>query len=386
MNNNIKVGNSLYIRDLNQASIFRLINKYGPISRKDLANNTDYSTATVTNHVNRLLTSGYVIETEKGDSTGGRKPVYLDVSPNKAYIIVISIEVKRIEVILFNLKLSIEYRVSFSINGKPIDIIKNVLNEIEFILKDRNIKEESIIGIGVSVPGLIDREHNSLVFAPNLGWANVPIADLIKERFALPVVVENEANGAALGEIEFGNSEIDNMVYVSINEGIGCGIIFNGKLYKGSSGNAGEFGHIIIDRSGPNCHCGNKGCWEAMASENFIVNAVNEKLNENLNIEDIYELAKQDNQVVINILKTAGINIGIGLRNIINSLNPEYLILGGNNISKIKEYIYDDLVNIVEEEALPVSLEKTNIKFSKLDGSAVVYGIAYLVYNRFFEL
>ncbi|MFW6035497.1 MAG: ROK family transcriptional regulator [Halothermotrichaceae bacterium] len=385
-NNDIKVGNSFYIRDLNQFSIFKLIHKYGPISRKQLANNTDYSSATVTNHVKSLLESGYIIETEKGDSTGGRKPVYLTINPDKAYIFVISIEVKQIEVVMFNLKLLIETRTSFPIVGKPVEMINRAINEIENMISEYDIPQEIIIGIGVSVPGQIDRHKKSLVFAPNLGWSNIPVADIINEKVDIEVIIENEANGAVIGEKEYGYPEANSMVYVSINEGIGCGMIFNGNLYTGSSGNAGEFGHIIIDSSGPLCHCGNKGCWETLASENYIIDKVNNILKINVDMDEIYNILVKGNDDIKNVLKETGENIGTGLVNIINSLSPQYLILGGKNITKIKEYIYDEIIRIVEEEALSVSLDKTTVKFSKLNGSAVINGMAYLVYDKHFSL
>jgi len=119
------------------------------------------------------------------------------------------------------------------------------------------------------VPGLIDKVKGILEFAPNLGWKNVYISKIFKDKYNLPVILNNEAKAAAIGERESIYPNINNMVFVSINEGIGCGIFFNGGLYRGASGNAGEFGHIIIDTNGPLCTCGNKGCWETFSFRKF---------------------------------------------------------------------------------------------------------------------
>ncbi|AZO93827.1 ROK family protein [Iocasia frigidifontis] len=382
----IKVGNSLFIRDLNQLGIFKSIHKYGPISRKELADNTGYSAATVTNHVKTLLKNGYVIETEKGDSTGGRKPVYLTVNPHKAYIFAVSIEVKEVKLIMFNLKFSIETKLTFPIVDKnPTGVVQRLLQEIDMMLMDKGISLENVMGIGISVPGLIDRGKQALDFAPNLGWRKIAIAEMLREKYDLPIVIENEANAAVIGEREFVYPDINNIVYVSINEGIGCGIIFDGKLYRGASGNAGEFGHIIINSSGPYCHCGNKGCWETLASENYIVKTVNKKLDTKMTKEEIYQQGKKGNKQIIDILHETGENIGIGLVNIINSLSPAYLILGGH-ISSVKDIIYDQMINVLKDETLAISFEKTTIKFTKLKDLAVVYGMAQLVYNKSLNL
>ncbi len=176
---------------------------------------------------------------------------------------------------------------------------------------------------------------------------------------------------------------MDNMVFVSINEGIGCGVILNGELYRGASGNAGEFGHIIIDTNGPACHCGNKGCWETLASESYIVNRYLKLSNSNkeLTKKEIYQIGKNGDKKIIEIFNEAGRNIGIGLVNIINGLSPELLVIGGG-IVEIKDYIYDEIVKKLEESALSISYRSVKIKFSKLGSLAAVYGMADLIINE----
>jgi predicted NBD/HSP70 family sugar kinase len=176
---------------------------------------------------------------------------------------------------------------------------------------------------------------------------------------------------------------MDNMVFVSINEGIGCGIFLNGELYRGASGNAGEFGHIIIDTNGPICHCGNIGCWETLASENYIVNRYLKLPNSNkeLNKKEVYQLGKNGDKKIIEIFNEAGRNIGIGLVNIINGLSPELLIIGGD-VVEIKDYIYGEIVKILKESALSISYRSVEIKFSKLGSLAAVYGMADLIINE----
>ena len=379
------LGNSIAVRRWNLSNIFKLIRKRGPISRIELTKISGCSAGTASNHVRTLIEKGFVIETKKGISSGGRKPIQLMVNPNKAYIFSIEIEVNKIKMVLFDLELKVVTKNIIPITYKN-DYRKNleeVFFKIDKMMEEKNLELDNLLGIGVAVPGLIDKVKGILEFAPNLGWKDVHISEIFKDKYGLPVILNNEAKAADIGERESIYPNINNMVFVSINEGIGCGIFFNGGLYRGASGNAGEFGHIIIDTNGPLCTCGNKGCWETLASENFIVNSYLKLPNSNkeLTKEEIYQLGKNGDKKIIEIFKEAGRNIGIGLVNIINGLSPELLVIGGG-IVEIKEYIYEEIVKKLEESALSVSYRNVEIKFSELGSLAAVYGMADLIINE----
>ncbi|MFW6312125.1 MAG: ROK family protein [Nanoarchaeota archaeon] len=215
----------------------------------------------------------------------------------------------------------------------------NLVNEI---LKIGKISSNKVIGMGVPLPGLIDREEQVLVLALNLGWKNVEVSKLLSNEFEFPVIIENEANVAAMGEISFSEINTDNLAYVLINEGIGCGIIIDNKIYSGSIGNAGEFGHIALRNNNKKCRCGNLGCWETVASENFIKERCNSLNKDDYNINKIYAQALKGDSKIISILKETGSNIGLGIVNIINSLSSNNIIIGGN-IVKVKDYLIDEI-------------------------------------------
>jgi len=379
------LGNSIAVRRWNLSSIFKLIRKRGPISRIELTKISGCSAGTASNHVRTLIEKGFVIETQKGISSGGRKPMQLMVNPNKAYIFSIEIEVNKIKMVLFDLELKVVTKNIIPITYKNDyrKTLEEVFFKIDKMMEEKNLELDNLLGIGVAVPGLIDKVKGILEFAPNLGWENVPILNIFKDKYGIPIVLNNEAKAAAIGERESIYPNINNMVFVSINEGIGCGIFFNGGLYRGASGNAGEFGHIIIDTNGPLCTCGNKGCWETLASENFIVNSYLKLPNSNkeLTKEEIYQLGKNGDKKIIEIFKEAGKNIGIGLVNIVNGLSPELLVIGGG-IVEIKEYIYEEIVKKLEESALSISYRNVKIKFSELGSLAAVYGLADLIIEK----
>ena len=381
------LGNSITIKKWNLSSIFKTIQTKGPISRVELAKITGYSPGTVSNHVRTLIEKGYVIETNKGISSGGRKPVQLIINSNKAYILSIEIEVNQIKTVLFNLDMKMISKSTIPIESKDnyLVTLTKLFSEIDRMIGKHHISFDDLLGIGVAVPGLIDKGKGMLEFAPNLGWKAVPIVRVFKDRYSLPIILNNEAKAAAIGERASFYPDINNMVFVSINEGIGCGIFLNGKLYRGASGNAGEFGHITIDTNGPLCHCGNRGCWETFASETYIVNSYLKLPGSNSQLtktkREIYQHGKNGDLKIRAIFAETGKNIGIGLVNIINGLSPELLVIGGG-IVEIKDFIYDEIIKKLKENALTINYKKTTIRFSKLGSLAAVYGMAELIINE----
>jgi predicted NBD/HSP70 family sugar kinase/biotin operon repressor len=381
------LGNSITIKKWNLSSIFKTIQTKGPISRVELAKITGYSPGTVSNHVRTLIEKGYVIETNKGVSSGGRKPVQLIINSNKAYILSIEIEVNQIKTVLFNLDMKMISKSTIPIESKDnyLVTLTKLFSEIDRMIGKHHISFDDLLGIGVAVPGLIDKGKGMLEFAPNLGWKAVPIVRVFKDRYSLPIILNNEAKAAAIGERASFYPDINNMVFVSINEGIGCGIFLNGKLYRGASGNAGEFGHITIDTNGPLCHCGNRGCWETFASETYIVNSYLKLSGRNSQLtktkREIYQHGKNGDLKIRAIFAETGKNIGIGLVNIINGLSPELLVIGGG-IVEIKDFIYDEIIKKLKENALTINYKKTTIRFSKLGSLAAVYGMAELIINE----
>jgi len=381
----VMLGNSIVVRKWNLSSIFKAIRKQGPISRIELTEITKCSAGTISNHVRTLIEKGFVIESKKGISSGGRKPVQLMINPHKAYIFSIEIEVNQIKIVVFDLEIKVITKGIIPITHKDDyqKTLEQVFFEMDKMIEEKDLKLDNLLGIGVAVPGLIDKVKGILEFAPNLGWKNVYILKIFKDKYGLPIILDNEAKAAAIGERAFIYPKMDNMVFVSINEGIGCGVILNGELYRGASGNAGEFGHIIIDTNGPACHCGNKGCWETLASESYIVNRYLKLSNSNkeLTKKEIYQIGKNGDKKIIEIFNEAGRNIGIGLVNIINGLSPELLVIGGG-IVEIKDYIYEEIIKKLEEGALDISYRNVEIKFSKLNSLAAVYGMADLIINE----
>ena len=201
----VTLGNSIAVRRWNLSSIFKLIRKRGPISRIELTKISGCSAGTVSNHVRTLIKKGFVIETKKGISSGGRKPIQLMINPNKAYIFSIEIEVNQIKIVMFDLEIKVIIKNIIPIIYK--DDYKKTLEQVFFemdkMIEEKNLKSDNLLGIGVAVPGLIDKANGVLEFAPNLGWKNVPISKIFKDKYGLSIILNNEAKAAAIGEREY---------------------------------------------------------------------------------------------------------------------------------------------------------------------------------------
>ena len=380
--------NSLYgtskdIGENNIYAIFKLIYKNQPITRKELANTSSYSAATISNHVNHLIEMGFVTESKKGSSTGGRKPVNLEIISEKGYMLTINIEVDQVNIKLLNIKYEIVEEIIIEElykNDVSRSLIK-IFQEIKRILNHNPRFKDKLLGTGISVPGLINKESGKLVFAPNLTWENVPILDEFKAEFPdTPLFLENEAKASAIAEKTFAYPEIENMVFISVNQGIGCGIIFNGKLIRGATGNCGEYGHLKVTENGRRCHCGRQGCWETEASELFIYNKFNQEVREEKKYsqEEIYNLIAENHPLAVKISNLAADGLGKGVANVINSLNPELIVIGGG-IIRIKEHISERFKQVVSRQALDLLWNSTEIAFSDLGKESANLGMAWIV-------
>jgi glucokinase-like ROK family protein len=253
-----------------------------------------------------------------------------------------------------------------------------------------------LLGMAIGIPGLIDQETGTVLFAPNLGWQNIPVRDMLRAEFDIPLFVDNEANLAALGEYYFGAAAgYDEVLYISDGVGLGGGIVRNGRLFKGATGFAGEFGHMTMNPNGLECRCGNRGCWETQVSQRALFRLIREAINtgrptiipklvngdlDRLSIAAVVQAAQDDDGVALEALATVGRHLGIGIANLVNALNPKLVVFGG-----ILSPAWDHLAPAIQEEMHRRAL-RWNYSASKLVlarhgfDACVMGGIAMLYY------
>ncbi|MEH7489229.1 transcriptional repressor XylR, partial [Priestia megaterium] len=323
----MQIADQALVKKMNQKLILDEILKNSPISRATLSEITGLNKSTVSSQVNTLLEKDFIFEIGAGQSRGGRRPVMLVFNKNAGYSIGIDIGVDYLNGILTDLEGNIILEKTSDLSSSSASEVKEILFAlIHGFVTHMPESPYGLVGIGICVPGLVDR-HQQIIFMPNLNWNIKDLQFLIESEFNVPVFVENEANAGAYGEKVFGMTKnYENIVYISINVGIGTGLVINNELYKGVQGFSGEMGHMTIDFNGPKCSCGNRGCWELYASEKALLASLS-KEEKNISRKEIVERANKNDVEMLNALQNFGFYIGIGLTNILNTFDVEAVIL-----------------------------------------------------------
>ncbi len=250
------------------------------------------------------------------------------------------------------------------------------------------------VGIGVGAPGPLDPWRGIIFFAPNMpGWKDVPLKQILEERFGLPTVVGNDANVAAVGERRFGAARgHDEVVYLTISTGVGSGVITGGKLLLGSRGIAGEAGHMTIDMHGPVCACGNRGCLEVYASGTAIARVAADRLrageksslaalNRPPTAAEVADAAEAGDALARSVLVNAATALGIGITSLVHLLNPSIVVLGGG-VSRSGPIWWDTVRRTVEETAMPVFRTDLRIVPSALGDDVGLLGAAAAAFQE----
>lgn len=387
-------GSFQWMKSMNKSIILNKIRKDGPISRAQIAKETELTPPTVGNIVKELIEEQLIIEGKQGTSQGGRKPTMLVVNTSGFYIIGVDVGPKEIDFIISDL------------SGKIVDHAKTEIiadiDEKQFItmLQDgiqsllEHFSELEVIGIGIAMHGVVDAEAGQSLFAPNLNLRNIPIKQLLEENFQVVVKVENDARSLALGEAWFGKHDaVKSMIAVNIGRGIGAGIIIDGKLYHGENGIAGEIGHMTLDIHGEKCECGSTGCLQTVASGPSLVNKAKQRLAQgeesildpsSLTGSTIHVAAINGDVLSSQLFIETGTYIGIALTNLIHMFNPSKIVISGG-VSKAGGFILDPIKETVSERAITEQAQQTQIVISELGEYGSALGAIALILQDLFE-
>jgi predicted NBD/HSP70 family sugar kinase len=373
--------NQQIVKKNNTLLVFQTITNEEPISRADIAQQTGLNKATVSSLVNELLSKDLVYESGPGESSGGRRPVLLHYNVNAGYSIGIDLGVNYILGVVTDLKGKILLEKTVKVNEHTfLDVIEQIKQVINSLIKDLPQTPYGIIGIGLGIPGIVDKQGEIRV-APNLGWKNCDIKTLLEKEFQVPVIIENEANAGAYGEKQFGvGQDYKNIVYVSAGIGIGVGLILNNELYQGLHGFSGEMGHMVINMNGVPCSCGSKGCWEAYASEHALL----KRAGSDSTLESLIDKAQNQDEKAIALFKETGQYIGYGINNIINTFNPEQIIIG-NRLAMAQTLIKQSMLDIIYSHSLSFQQQDLQISFSKHSTHSAALGVAAITTESFIQ-
>ena len=349
--NNIQVATSETARDINRRVVLNLIRTHQPISRADLARCSGLQRSTVSAITEQLIAERWVQEGAIGHLPRGRKPTFLHLNSDRAGVIGINLRPTRTDVALADLSGRFLAQQSIATSENPQEFIAELSNRVCALIKAN--PQLDYEGIGISVPGRVDAQKQRLIFAPNLNWGEVDLKTPLEKATGLSVEIENAATACALTELWFGKQTegARNFATVTVSEGIGVGLIVNGERVRGNSGLAGEFGHISLQADGPQCHCGNLGCWEVFASNNAAIAHYMQVATPGRNgkpasrvpvtaptIEDLLHLVRQGDGKALESLERMAKYLGQGLAMVIMSIAPDVILLVGE-VTSAWEYL-----------------------------------------------
>ncbi|MBW4037269.1 MAG: ROK family protein [Acidobacteria bacterium] len=315
---------------MNRDVVLELIRAHQPVSRADLARLSGLQRSTVSEIVEELIQEEWVREGMLAKRPRGRRPTMLGLNEDLV-ILAADIHPKQAIVAVVDLNGHFLSRDVVTIASDPKRAIENIVRSMQHMREKHAGK--SFEGVGITLPGRVDPETQRLIFAPNLKWVNFDIQGMVEKATGLKVELDNAANAWLLSEMWFGKMDgVRNVVLVTISEGVGAGVIANGQAVVGKNGMAGEFGHLVLDPSGPQCACGAKGCWETYASSSAAVKLYELKRGDGpaVSIADVHALAEEGDAHAVAAMKEQARNIGRGLRLITAALSPEVIFIAGD--------------------------------------------------------
>jgi len=360
-------GTLAWLRRRNRQRVMEILRMHGQISQADIARATGLSRTTVSTLVSELKEAGLVadIDTKSAHAHGGRPGVQL-VLRNPSHVVVgIDFGHSHVAIAVADLAHNVlaERWYDLHVNreaARALDVAADLFAEV---LSEVSAERTSVLGVGMGIPGPVDRAHGTAGSATILpGWVGLRIAAEMEQRLEIPVQIENDANLGALAELTWGaGRDCSNFAYIKAATGIGAGIVINGRLLRGATGTAGEIGHTTLDEAGPLCYCGNRGCLETVASGPAIVQLVGRVNGETLTLSRIVELASGGDLRCRRALADAGREIGVAVAGLCNLINPERVIVGGL-MSQSGEVLLAPLRESIRRHAVQAAAETVDVR------------------------
>jgi predicted NBD/HSP70 family sugar kinase len=377
-------GNVVGLKQMNKTAILRLLLRKSPLTKAEVASLAQLTFATVSNLITEMQSEGLVLEAGYAESNGGRKPVLYSVNPNAFSFIGIDLQVEKIVCVLTNFEGTLVHSdmMTYRVEEGPLNAVRSIRTLVQRVLETTNTPLDKVPAIGVSAPGPIDNATGVIISPPNMaGWRNVPLKDLLSTEFERPCYLEKDANAAALGESRFGaGKDVDDLVYIMVDVGIGGSIIVRNEIYRGFLNGAGEIGHTIMDVNGPACNCGSKGCLEAVASGLAIEREIRKELGAHATLFEL--LAKSTGQCpsLEQYLAQAGEYLGYAIANVCNTLNPPLVILGGGIVNASDVY-FSRAQQVARQRMLPDFAQRVQIVRARLGHLSAAIGAAAMAFR-----
>lgn len=372
----------------NARLVLKTIYEVGEVSRADLARMTGLTRATVSSIVAGYLEKGIVAETGHGPSLGGKPPILLRLVPGARQLICLDLGSEQFTGALVNLRGQFEKQISLPVNGRTAQPALDLVYElVEQLLGHVTAP---VLGLALGSPGLIDTAAGVVKQSVNLAWRDLPLRQLLADRCGCPVYLANDSHLAALAEYSYGRRATNSLVLIKLGQGIGAGLVLNGRLFPGDGFGAGEIGHVRVAENGETCSCGNVGCLETVASlpallrhaETAVANAPESLLaGESITWERLRQACQQGDTTARQVVTQAGECLGIAVANLVGILNVQRIALAGE-VTQLGNLFLNAVQSSMARRVLPTLATETAVQFATVEANLVLLGAAALILSQ----
>ena len=357
-----RAGSSRLLRDVNGSIVFNLIFTHGPISRAEVARKSNLTAAAITQIVGDFVAAGLVRERPAEIVGVGRRPTLLELNAGAGYVVGVyaKFDDAMLVIAICDLKcdvvLSAVLPHDFTARSEPHQVVQVIAEGIKDCLAQAKIAYRQVLGVGLGLPGIMDAARGVCLDSPMFGWHDVEVAPALEFKLRIPVRLDNDVNALTLAKQHFGDGRgVANFLLVGVGYGVGLGIVANGSIYRGASGGAGEFGHSRIDISdnAPRCHCGKRGCLEAVVANYALVRqaqAIDPDRFAGATLATLVTAAQAGDERIQTILAHPGTVLGIAVANMINIFDPALVLFSGEGL-EASEYVLGPMRAAIQAEA-----------------------------------
>jgi predicted NBD/HSP70 family sugar kinase len=376
----LRTGSLESLRERNRLRVIDALRTRGAISRADIARQTGLSRSTVSSLVGDLQATGLVVErvaesAAPASPQGGRPPVLVALDQSAGAVVGLDFGHDSLRVAIADLSYAIlaETYAELEVDTAAQDALDTGARLVSELIEEAGVERDRVLAAGMGLPGPIERE-SGLVHSPILpSWVGLNPANEMEERLELPVHLDNDANVGALGESTFGVGRGTHvMAYLRLSAGIGAGLVFNGRPFRGARGIAGEIGHVLVDPQGPICRCGNRGCLETFVAGPALCELLR-RSHGPLTVHDLLRLAEEGDTGCQRVLADAGRVVGRAVADLCNYLNPDLVVVGGD-LSVAGDVLLEPMREAVRRFAIPAAVEDVEIVAGTLGGRAELLG------------
>lgn len=379
-------------REINSSIVLNLVRAHQPISRADLARSMGVSRAAVTLIVNDLLERQLIFEGATGEAVRGRKPTFLHIDSRRRAVLAADIRASRTYLMLADLLgKPLGSIVSMPTSRDPVTLVERLATAIRTLLA-AHPEVDTCEGIGVVVPGMVEHATMRVLHAPTLAWRDVDLREPLSAATGLPVQIENSGRACALAQMWALRGDVPSMptdlVFVSVSDGVGVGVIVNGEVMRGRHNIAGEFGHVPLSLDGPRCSCGANGCWEAYISNRATMaryfgrpmpgGECDDAVDPPCTMDDLFARARDGDAKAQAALESTGRYIGLGLASIVNAIDPALVYVGGE-ITAVWDLLAGTIRAAMAERTLTESAARTELRPVPVTEHSRLHGAAALV-------